>query len=46
MYYHHVLLSNKSWSSVDDDNTVIQSLSKGKRFIIVYTGGEGFVPNA
>jgi transposase len=38
---------NKSWSSVDDDNTVKQSLSKGKRLIIVHAGGEeGFVPNA
>lgn len=38
---------NKSWSSVDDDNTVKHSLSKGKRLIIVHAGGEeGFVPNA
>ncbi|KAL4092454.1 hypothetical protein QTP88_026955 [Uroleucon formosanum] len=38
---------NKSWSSVDDDNTVKQSLCKGKRLIIVHAGGEeGFVPNA
>lgn len=30
---------NKSWSSVDDDNTVKQSLIKGKRLIIVHAGG-------